>query len=77
MKRYLDKIVIKDELKHESHTFDGETYEYDYIEVELYDKDDNLLEVWKWQTEGDLPTEEEFLERTGIKKDVSSWLNID
>jgi len=73
MKRILDRIEIKDEVKNFSGTIEGELIEYDYIEVELYDKDNVLLETWKWQ--GDVPSVSEFCERTGCKIGLSAWSN--
>lgn len=77
MKRFLNKIEIKEELKFHSETFDGEVYEYNYIEVHLLDEQDNILEIWKWQTDGDIPTIEEFCERSGCKIGVSCWVTVD
>jgi len=72
MKRTLDRIEIKNEVKTFSEVMEGELIEYDYIEVFLYDKDDFLLEIWRWQST-EPPTSEEFFKRTGCKIGVSCW----
>jgi hypothetical protein len=50
MKRTLDRIEIKNEVKTFSEVMEGELIEYDYIEVFLYDKDDILIEIWRRQS---------------------------
>jgi hypothetical protein len=70
MKKVLDRIEIKQDLKFDNY----EDNEYSYIEVHLLDDNNNLLEIWKWRTEGDIPDQEEFCEKTGCKIGVSTWI---
>ena len=76
--RVLSNIVIKEEIKHKIIQYENDDYiqEYDYIEVELYDESNNLIEIREWQTDGDIPTKEEFLIHSKLEYNKSIWTNI-
>jgi hypothetical protein len=75
MIRILDKIEITNEIKVDSYqNEEGDFINYNYIDVYLYDKDNTLLETWKFVND-EIPTEAEFCERTGCKIGVSAWSN--
>jgi hypothetical protein len=75
MIRILDRIEITNEIKVDSYQNEESDFiNYNYVDVNLYDKDNVLLETWKFVND-EIPTEVEFCERTGCKIGVSAWSN--